>query len=244
MCLIELHICPPSCCCHNHHSNLSCRGKHGCDCSALTDMCHINMSQITFNPKPRIVTLSPSLKVLLWGLSLWYADSSADSSIILTGYDQVSMRFFLFLSDGMFCKRPNAQSIFRSSVSLSRVTQQLRMWNVKESQAQKMKACLTFFPTRRVARHDSSPPSRKLWPPATWSQRSSLFTFTSHSHRTLWSDTSWDARNTVPTSPARRFLTGKPHRNSCMAEVNHCEDQSLTAKIHLRTCEWLSEWKS
>lgn len=58
------------------HSNLACRGKHTHGCSALTDKCHINMSQITFTPpKPHILTLSASLKVLFWSLSVLYADS-------------------------------------------------------------------------------------------------------------------------------------------------------------------------
>lgn len=171
MSLVELQICPHSCCRHNHHTRLSCRGKHPRDCWVLTDMCHINMSQITFTPTNLIFTHT----IALWGLSLWYADSSSHLEKLRHHSRRVhywtrlcsseGVREFFFFFIGCFVNlsfMTNSQSVyfFRSSMSLCRVTQWLCTWDVMESWAQKMKACLTFFPTRRVARHDRFLPAQ------------------------------------------------------------------------------------
>lgn len=80
----------------------------------------------------------------------------------------------------------------------------------------------------------------RLGPPATLSQRSSLFTFTSHPHCTLRAD----ARGT-PTILFPPTSVSDSHRSPVgihvWAEVNHCSERSLTTEIHLPTCEWVSE---
>lgn len=85
----------------------------------------------------------------------------------------------------------------------------------------------------------------KPWSWAPQSQRSWLFTFTSHPHSTFWSDCCWDGQTAVPTS--LHVLSSQntpPSGIHVLAEVNHLEDQSLTTNILLRTDEWLIGWKS
>lgn len=177
------------------HSYLAYRGKHLHGCSALTDKCHINMSQITFTTptKPHILTLSASLKVFFWSLSVLYADSPSHLQKLCRHGRQVYFptslwsnkgKGMLYLpSDEINYKTfvASAQNILKHSMSLSRTVQWLCP---RESWVQKTKACSTFLPTGHIAGHDCS----QFRPPATQSQRSWLFTFTSHPHRTLWSD--------------------------------------------------------
>lgn len=233
------------------HSNVAYRGKHTHGCSALTDKCHINMSQITFTPPPQTpcthtisIFESPCLKFvsfICWQpftlchllchhgrqvhcpTSFW---SSKENGVLLVP----------FLPDLISCSQCS-----KHFKILYVVMPNCPVAVCTKSEVQKTKVSPTFF---FFSLQDTWPDmiSPQLRPPATQSQRSWLFTFTSHPH---WlSDQTAAGTHIMPFPPAS---TSYPHRNlvgiHVWAEVNHCKDQSLTAKIYLCTCEWLSEWK-